>query len=479
MMLIKTSPVANHSHRALKLVQVVAALMMILAVFLVTASAEQDDREILARTDAAQDDDAMVWTIDRFVDAVVERSDTVVRAREALYVAQLNASAATPLNSLTVSATGSWSNREIGQTNDKESQSLTVRVPITDKFSLSAGYRTTAGGTTTIGFSYTPFSGATLSDIREDFLGSAVGHATASKAALDAVKKAELALVEAVATAKLNARSTYIDALTMIKSREAAEEEHRLAEIRLEIARRRYELGLSPESDVEAAESSLLDAEISLIRAKNDESWLRRNLSEMTGEAMSDAEFADLPEFSEPIPDVEDLIASAMAMNSQLIQAEDDVKSAKKTLASAKSLLPELKLDVSADDRHDWSSTVTFNANWSISLSRPYEVDKAALALEQKERSLEDARESLAIEIEKSVSNLIIDIYSMERWKNQLETTEESYQKALDSYEKGEALLVDVDAAALNLKKTRDSYMNSWGSVWRLWYSLVAKCHLE
>lgn len=101
------------------------------------------------------------------------------------------------------------------------------------------------------------------------------------------------------------------------------------------------------------------------------------------------------------------------------------------------------------------------------------------MALEQKERALEDIRESLATEIEKTVDRLKIDIYSMERWKSQLEAAEESYRKALDSYERGEALLIDVDTAALNLKKTRDSYMNSWGSVWSQWYSLVAKCHLE
>jgi len=510
---VKTGLTLDHSHIRLKPARAaVTSLLMILAVLsvmplamlstpthamspmLMTAAyLASGDAVIgavagdLENNDSARYDGVNVWNMDRFVDAVVERSDTVVRAREALYVAQLNASAATPINSLTVSATGSWSNRAGdmmadqtgGQSGEKESKSLNVRAPITDKVSLTANYTTARGETTTIGFSYTPFSGATLSDIKEDFLGTAVGRATASQSALNAVEKAELALIEAIAAAKLNARTTYIDALRTIKSREAAEEEYRLAEVRFEIAKRRYELGLSPESDVEAAKSSMLDAEISLIRAKNDEEWLRRNLSKMTGEVMSDAEFVDLPEFSEAIPDVDDLIESAMAANTQLMQAEDDVKSAQSALESAKSLLPEFKIDVSARDRDDWSPRVTFTASWSISLSRSHEVNRAALALEQKERALEDIRESLATEIEKTVDRLKIDIYSMERWKSQLEAAEESYRKALDSYERGEALLIDVDTAALNLKKTRDSYMNSWGSVWSQWYSLVAKCHLE
>jgi len=431
--------------------------------------------------------DSEVWTIDRFVDAVVERSDTVVKAKEALRTAQLNAGLAKPINSLSVSAAGTWRNQVDRTSGLKDSQTLSVRIPLTDKISLSGDY-TVNDGSGKVGISYSPFAGATLSEIRSDFLGAAVGSIGPSEEALDAVKKAELALVEAYATARLNARKTYIDALKTIKSREAAEEEYRLAEIRYEIAKRRYELGLAPESDVESAESALLDAEISLMRARNEEEWLRRSLSEMTGRAMSDAEFADLPEFSQPIPEVEDLVASAMAVNSQLMQAKKDVESARKALESARSLLPQFKLDVSAgnkesktasDGGNGGSPSITFTASWSISLSRQYEIDKAALALEQRERALEDVRKSLAEEIEKSVSDLKIEVYSMRKWKSQLEAAEESYRKALESYEKGETLLVDVDAAALNLKKTRDSYMNSWGSVWSLWYSLVAKCHLE
>ena len=336
---------------------------------------------------------------------------------------------------------------------------------------MSADY-TTDKSTYTLKLSYTPLAGMTGSDLVRRFPASVVGSWGPTDAATSAKELAALKLDDARSAALLEARKTYIGAIKTIKARQIAEDEHRLARLELTIAERRFTSGLSGELEVEQARINLLDAELALTKAETDERWMRRRLSAMTGQDMSEAVLEDLPDSHRAAPDLEVLVSAARQNDVDLAQARADLASAVRALESARSLLPSVQVDAETTVG-DWSPRFTVSANWSISLSRSMEIEKAAIKVEQRQRALDEALNSVSDSVAKNLDYLAIEIASMEKWRKQLEESEESHRKTLESYEEGEVLLVDLERARLNLQKARNNYLAHWGAVWEMWYTLV------
>jgi outer membrane protein TolC len=205
---------------------------------------------------------------------------------------------------------------------------------------------------------------------------------------------------------------------------------------------------------------------------------MRKRLSAMTGEDMSQAVLKDLPDFDLTAPDLEGLVSAAMRGDADLAQAQADLGSAVRALESAKSLLPSVQVDAETT-LGEWSPRFAVSANWTISLSRSGEIEKAAVKVEQRQRALDEAAAAIAEAVAKNLDYLAIEIASMEKWRKQLEESEESHRKVLESYEEGEVLLVDLERARLNLQKARNNYLAHWGAVWEMWYTLVDLCMHE
>ena len=66
----------------------------------------------------------------------------------------------------------------------------------------------------------------------------------------------------AEASTRLAAQKAYINAIKSVKATAVAREELRLAEVALEIARRRREAGIAADSEVEQAAMKVLDCQI-------------------------------------------------------------------------------------------------------------------------------------------------------------------------------------------------------------------------
>ena len=412
-----------------------------------------------AEAEAPPGDTLRMWTIEEFAQAALSESRNYLAARESLQTAAISEKLAIPFYAASATASG------------KEAGKASVKAPITDKLSVSANYSVDKS-TCTLKMSYSPLAGVTGSDLVRGFPAGVLGSWGPADTATSAKELAALKLNDSKSAAMLDARKTYISALKTIKARDIAEEERRLAQLELTIAQRRFGSGLSGELEVEQAGINLLDAELTLMKAETDERWMRNRLSNMTGQDMSGAILEDLPDFDLTAPDLEGLVSAAVRGDADLAQAQADLGSAVRALESAKSLLPSVQIDAETD-AGDWSPRFTVSATWSISLSRSMEIEKAAIKVEQRKRALDEAYSSIGDTVAKNLDYLAIEIASIEKWRKQLETSEESHRKALESYEEGEVLLVDLERARLNLQKSRDNYLTHWGAVWEMWYTLV------
>ncbi|HON41836.1 MAG TPA: TolC family protein [Bacillota bacterium] len=418
-----------------------------------------------------------VWSIDEFAEAALSESRSYLAARESVETAEISERLAIPfygfgvtLSSVRTGSIGS-ANSPGPSSESKDGERVSVRAPITDKLSLTANYAIDKSSCT-LKLSYTPLSGMTGSDVIRQFPSWLLGSSGPTDAAISAVELAALKLDDARSAALLDARKAYISALKTIKARDIAREEHRLAGLELAIAEKRFGLGLSSELEVEQAKINLLDAELALMKAETDDRWMRKRLSAMTGQDMSSAILEGLPDFDLTAPDLEALVSAAVGRDADLAQAKAELATAVRTLESAKSLLPSVQVDAETTVG-DWSPRFTVSANWSISLSRSGEIQKAAIRVEQRQRALDEATTAVTEAVAKNLDYLTIEVASMEKWRRQLEESEESHRKALESYEEGEVLLVDLERARLNLQKARNNYLAHWGAVWEMWYTLV------
>ncbi|MBP7868869.1 MAG: TolC family protein [Firmicutes bacterium] len=427
-----------------------------------------------AEADASPGDMSRVWTIEEFAEAALAQSRSYLAARESLQTAAIGERLATPIYSAGATASGAWAGASGSSGPSAEARQtarVSVKAPITDKLSVSADY-TTDKSTYTLKLSYTPLAGVIGSDLVRRFPASILGSWGPTDAATSAKELAALKLDDARSAALLDARKTYIGALKTIKARRIAEEEHTLAGLELSIAERRFKSGLSSELEVEQARLNLLDAELALMKAETDERWMRKRLSAMTGQDMSDAVLEDLPDFDLEAPDLKILVSAARQNDVDLAQAETELASAVRALESARSLLPSVQVDAETTVG-DWSPRFTVSANWSISLARSMEIEKAEIRVEQRQRAVDEACSSISDSIAKNLDYLAIEIASMEKWRRQLEESEESLRKTLESYQAGEVLLIDMERARLNLQKSRNNYLAHWGAVWEMWYTLV------
>jgi outer membrane protein TolC len=426
---------------------------------------------------ASPENNPGLWTIHEFAKAALRESGSYLAARESLQTAEISEKLAIPFygSSITVSSvrTGSVGSPDPSDpsSESKDGDRLSVRAPITDKLSMTASYAIDKSSCT-LRLSYTPLAGMTGSEVIRQFPSWLLGSVGPGDASTSTKELAALKLDDARSAAILDARKTYISALKTIKARHIAQEEHRLAQLELAIAEKRFRLGLSSELEVEQARINLLDAELALMKAETDERWMRKRLSAMTGQDMSNAILEDLPDFDLTAPDLGALVSAALGRDVELAQANAELASAVRALESARSLLPSVQVDAETT-LGDWSPRFTVSANWSISLSRSGEIEKAAIKVDQRQRALDEATTAVAEVVAKNLDYLTIEIASMEKWRKQLEESEESHRKALESYQEGEVLLVDLERARLNLQKARNNYLAHWGAVWEMWYALI------
>ena len=457
-----------------------------------TAGAGTVDVETLAAGAGA----GTLGTIDSFVDAAVETWRKSLDATSRLELAEISEKLSVALRSSSITLSGGISNQDgsgggapSGDRSDGER--VSVRVPVTERISVTGSYdfdRETGSVKISYTLPKTWLAGAGAGSGGDDggdggagvrgdagtierLLGALGPNAQARQAANMSV----LEYRAAEASTRLAAQKAYINAIKSVKATAVAREELRLAEVALEIARRRREAGIAADSEVEQAAMKVLDCQIALARAENDERWMRLDLAEITGVDMSNATFADLPEFDMEVPELEALVEAALNNDLNLIKAHLELDSALSDLDAARSLLPAVSVDVQLSTGGS-KPVVSASASWSLDGSRGLNIRRAEIAVERQRQAVEARRKAVVEEVQRSVEQLNLDLWSAEKWRSQLENAQKAYDEALKAYAEGDLLMVDLERAQLNLTTARNNYMANWGGVWQAWYSLMNYC---
>ena len=487
---------------------VLVAMAVVLAATTATAAAETATAAMAATAAAAPTAGAgtvdvetlaagagsgTLWTIDSFVDAAVETWRKSLDATSRLELAEISEKLSVALRSSSITLSGGISNQDgsgggapSGDRSDGER--VSVRVPVTERISVTGSYdfdRETGSVKISYTLPKTWLAGAGAAAVTTAATVALVSggcwddrEAPGASAERQARQAANMSVLEhraAEASTRLAAQKAYINAIKSVKATAVAREELRLAEVALEIARRRREAGIAADSEVEQAAMKVLDCQIALARAENDERWMRLDLAEITGVDMSNATFADLPEFDMEVPELEALVEAALNNDLNLIKAHLELDSALSDLDAARSLLPAVSVDVQLSTGGS-KPVVSASASWSLDGSRGLNIRRAEIAVERQRQAVEARRKAVVEEVQRSVEQLNLDLWSAEKWRSQLENAQKAYDEALKAYAEGDLLMVDLERAQLNLTTARNNYMANWGGVWQAWYSLMNYC---
>ena len=405
------------------------------------------------------------WDMDGFVEAAYKNSDSYIKATKEYDGARLSRTFSVPILGTGLSVSGNWSFAAA-----TSSASISLRLPLTSSISASLSYNP-YDSKASFKASYSKDL-STAADIPyEGFFSWLVGNAGYSADAEYELKLAKLKLNEAAADAKNEARLLYINALKAIKSRQYAEKELEISQTELDIAKRKFELGLISGSELGSSELALLDAQLTLKKAQQSEKWAMADMGDLAGRDMAGAVLKDLPEFDRQLPDAWTLVDRALMTSPAVAKAEAELAKAGRDLLEAKLTLPTLQAGVQVAIP-DAATTVSVGASWDISGAKYQQLVKAEIAVDDKQKAYDKAVRSIKDGITKALENLEIESAYMYKWKAQLTKAEEDYAKALSDYEDGKVLSVGLEAAKLSFAEARDSYMYHWNTLWEIWYSL-------
>ena len=406
------------------------------------------------------------WDLEGFVEAAYKNSDSYTKALKELDSALLSRTFSIPILATGLSASGNWS----FAVTDTSSASISLKLPVTSSISASLSYNP-YDSKASFKASYSKDLSTAAEIPYEGFFSWLLGNAGYSADARYELELAKLKLNEAVADARNEARLLYINALKAIKSRQYAEEELEITNAELDIANRKFELGLISGSELDSSELALLDAQLTLKKAQQAEKWAMVDMGALAGQDMTGAVLEDLPEFDRQVPDASVLVEQALKTSSAVAKAEAELTKAGRDLLEAKLVLPTLQAGVQVGIP-DAKTTMSVGASWDISGTKYQQLAKAELALEDKRRAYDKAVKSIKDGIEKTLENLEIESAYMYKWEKQLAKAEDDYAKVISDYEDGKVLAVDLKAAKLSSQEARDSYMYHWNTLWEIWYSL-------
>ena len=263
-------------------------------------------------------------------------------------------------------------------------------------------------------------------------------------------------------------------------------------EFELDIARRRYEIAAVERTDVLAAQSLLLEAQIRLI---SEENQLRNGLRQLVvsmglpSEAGEGLVLTDDEGMPDGLPNIDVIVEAAVTSDPELLAFEADREAAAASLWSSRlSYLPNISVSLSwgrgenfgPDDSFwqfdlgDTSHYFSVSASWNLfdGFNREVQNARASAARRQAEEDLRGRR----LEIERDIRRFGAEI---EEWAQTLDLLEQQYaisRERLDMqqerYRLGTASFLElqdaigaVQRSENSIVQTRYSYLIAWSNL--------------
>lgn len=399
---------------------------------------------VLTLAFCAQLADAAELTLDDCIDIALENRAAVIRARGNLAVANDNKLAAIGAFLPRVSANYEWSKSE-----------GTIEVQdVEEDFTNDPGGRLSLS------------AGISVSDLVSDVLNIGVAQADKQSARLN-VLASENDMIYSV-------KSSYYAYLATLENVDVQTDAVARAEEQLKLIESRYELGSASRSDVLKQRVQYGNDQLALLNAQNAVVESAANLAYTIGlDPKVDHQFATEYDVREFDGTLDEAIQFGLVNNPSVLSSEYSLKSAKKSLLSARSsYLPSLGLGASwsrseynqyeavIDDYLDYtqtSKTWGFNLSWNIfdGFSRERSVTSARINRNNAMASLADVRNA-------TVSDVKTAYLEIERLKEQQKVSQENVDAAeedlritLEKNDLGAATILDLLDAQVSMKQAQ------------------------
>ncbi len=284
---------------------------------------------------------------------------------------------------------------------------------------------------------------------------------------------AEEAVYLSEADTKLNATSAYYQYLEAINLEDVSRESVENLSSHLTNVQQQYNAGIVAKLDVLSSNVSLANAKQEYITAQNTKNVAEANLNNIMRLPMStklvptDTNFPE-PEFTITM---DQALAIADKNRWEILQAEYAYRAAKEQVKVAKSgYLPTVQVgggynwdddDFPGFDHEGW--TISGGLSWSLwdGGATDAQIKSAKAAMRSAEESLQQVRESVALEVRQDYLNILSAKEKIRATEAAVAEAEEAYKIATVRYKSGVGINLDVLDAQYNLNSARTNYITA------------------
>ncbi len=401
--------------------------------------------------------DTWEWDIEKVVETALQNSEAIIQAREEIRKKELDLQMlrAVRSSSLTVSTGRTrMKNPLTGEYEIFGEEEIKLNIPLTPKLVVESSL--IIGEPALVRLDYYPLA----ENVEE------------ARAQLD-LSLQQLEFQKIMVQTELEARKRYIELLAAEKSLRQAKEDRMLAEKTLAITEYRFQAGLVGKTELEKAKVGVLETRMREASVEMREQTARQSLSCLLKVDLSEAKFAELPEFPIYYLSADEMLENALANDVELKRARLLLIFAQENLERIKKNKPVIVLGAKTDTEN-WEWELSAGLTWTINAAYPERVKKAEIEVIQQERAV-----NLAVETVEDSLTAVIKDFEMQRMNIDIleykkDLAGRAYIDAQRKYEQGEILLIDLERARLQAQEAQDDFINGWNNLWQAWYSLLA-----
>lgn len=284
---------------------------------------------------------------------------------------------------------------------------------------------------------------------------------------------AEEAVYLSEADTKLNATSAYYQYLEAINLEDVSRESVENLSSHLTNVQQQYNAGIVAKLDVLSSNVSLANAKQEYITAQNTKDVAEANLNNIMRLPMSTKLIPTDTNFPEPefTITMDQALAIADKNRWEILQAEYAYKAAKEQVRVAKSgYLPTISVsggynwdddDFPGFDNEGWN--ISGGLTWSLwdGGATDAQIKSANAAAKSAKESLEQIRESVALEVRQDYLNILAAKEKIRATEAAVAEAEEAYKIATVRYKSGVGINLDVLDAQYNLNAARTNYITA------------------
>ncbi|MHB1457746.1 MAG: TolC family protein [Armatimonadota bacterium] len=272
----------------------------------------------------------------------------------------------------------------------------------------------------------------------------------------------------------LGARQGYYGVLAAEQLVDAQVQARNLSELHTIQAKARYDEGIAPKADVTKAEVELANAELSLIRARNNVSLAYGSLNNALGLPITTIlKLSGTIKSQQIQPSLEDSLSAACANRPELKRIEAQVQSAQSEIQVAGSarkpvlyltggdVWPRTSGGIRSDDETTWTVGITASISLSDGGATKAHVQQACENVAKLKSDLENEKQQIELEVQQTLLNVIEADQRVTTSTRLVDQAEENYRIAQGRYKEGIGPMIDVVDAETTLTAARASHVQA------------------